>query len=158
MSRETLDELIPLIDALCEGAIDPAGMARLEGLLRDDPEAEGFYIQYMAIQARLMQEFAGIAVTDADPLAAPAPSPRPVRSRWLLAATCTAVACGVSLSIDGFGDHRRTASMEVGMPAAPPPPPGPPAEMNGAIVQHRRAMAEEWGDAALPSPDNPRYE
>jgi probable HAF family extracellular repeat protein len=48
-----LDELSPLVAALCDGAIDDEGLARLERLLAADPAARRWYIAYMDLHGDL---------------------------------------------------------------------------------------------------------
>src|SRR5262249_31842971 len=52
-------ELRGLVEALCEESIAPEQMARLEEILRADPEAEEFYISSILVQSKLLQAFGG---------------------------------------------------------------------------------------------------
>jgi hypothetical protein len=83
-----LAELRPLLDALCEEAITPEQLRRLEELVLTNPEAEAEYIRAMSLQAALIAHVAGLpepkteALADkAEPapvaLAEPAPAPKP---------------------------------------------------------------------------------
>jgi hypothetical protein len=47
------DELQGLLDALCEESLTGEQMGRLEGLLLGHPEAEAYYVQYLALHADL---------------------------------------------------------------------------------------------------------
>ena len=52
-----LDELRGLIDALCEEAITPEQVRRLEELVLAHPEAEAYYVQYLNFHANLAYHF-----------------------------------------------------------------------------------------------------
>src|SRR5207245_45590 len=58
------DELRGLLDALCEETITPEQVARLEELVLRHPEAEAFYVQYMALYADLARHFSAPATTE----------------------------------------------------------------------------------------------
>jgi hypothetical protein len=51
------DELLDLLDALCDGAITVEQMQRLEELVLTDPEAEALCVQYMSLFADLAHLF-----------------------------------------------------------------------------------------------------
>jgi hypothetical protein len=53
------DELRDLIDAMVEESISDTQMARLTALLRDDPEAQSFYLRYLDLDANLRLEMRG---------------------------------------------------------------------------------------------------
>ncbi|MCI0464060.1 MAG: hypothetical protein L0Z62_44565 [Gemmataceae bacterium] len=53
-----LDELLGLLDALCEESITPQQVRRLEELVLTHPEAEAYYVQYMSLTADLVGHFA----------------------------------------------------------------------------------------------------
>ncbi len=55
-----LDELEPLLDALCEETITPEQLTRLEELVLAHPEAEQHYIRYMSFHADLIGTIAGL--------------------------------------------------------------------------------------------------
>jgi len=55
-----LDELEPLLDALCEETITPEQLVRLEELVLAHPEAEQHYIRYMSFHADLIGTIAGL--------------------------------------------------------------------------------------------------
>src|SRR4051812_30420426 len=40
-------ELLPLLDRLCDGRLDDEGHARLQLLLKDDPDAQRMYLDYL---------------------------------------------------------------------------------------------------------------
>jgi hypothetical protein len=50
-------ELRTLLDCLCDGTITAAQMQRLEELILEHPEAEAYYVQYLALQADLVRHF-----------------------------------------------------------------------------------------------------
>jgi hypothetical protein len=54
MTSQTQVELQRLLSALCDGAIEDAQQARLEELLRSDPECRRVYLQYVDMHARLL--------------------------------------------------------------------------------------------------------
>src|SRR5271163_1511208 len=60
MTRPVLDfaELQALLDALCEEALAPGQLVRLEELLLGHPEAEAYYVQYMSQHADVARFFA----------------------------------------------------------------------------------------------------
>lgn len=110
---DRFDELRGLLEALCEEAITPEQLARLEALVLNDPEAEIFYINYIQMHVDILREFGAISPwLDADfrgrmergrgpeaeaadrPSAAPDARPsgrfRTPRSRLLAAAACIA--------------------------------------------------------------------
>ena len=108
MSDE-FDELRQLLDALCEESISPAQVRRMEELVLGRPEAEAYYVQYMALYADLSRRFAGRpAVTEQSlrdrlaersaAAAAPAPRVRPLRGRSAVL-VLAAVAAGVLVSV-----------------------------------------------------------
>lgn len=63
MTREPdrFGELRGLLEALCEEAITPEQVARLEALVLADPEAEIYYINYVQMQVDLLREFGAVA-------------------------------------------------------------------------------------------------
>jgi alpha-2-macroglobulin-like protein len=48
------DELQRLLDALCEESLTAEQAGRLEDLLLGHPEAEAYYVQYLALHADLV--------------------------------------------------------------------------------------------------------
>lgn len=103
------DELRQLLDALCEESISPAQVRRLEELVLGQPEAEAFYVQYMALYADLSRRFAGRpAVTEqslrdrlaerSTAVAASAAPARSVRGRSVVL-VLTALAVGVLVAV-----------------------------------------------------------
>jgi ferric-dicitrate binding protein FerR (iron transport regulator) len=56
-------ELRDLLDALCEEAITPEQVRRLEELVLAHPEAEAYYVQYMALYADLDRHFSVLPAT-----------------------------------------------------------------------------------------------
>src|SRR6185295_19958769 len=53
------EELRALADAVIEGSITPEEMDRLATLLRNDPEAQSFYLAYLDLEAGLHLEMRG---------------------------------------------------------------------------------------------------
>jgi hypothetical protein len=58
MPFEAMAELHGLLDALCEETITAEQMQRLEELIRNHPEAEAHYVQYVTLYADLVRHFA----------------------------------------------------------------------------------------------------
>ena len=54
-----LDELSPLLAALCEGTIDADGIAHLEALLAADPAAHRWYLGYLDLHVDLSWDHLG---------------------------------------------------------------------------------------------------
>ena len=120
---DRFDELRGLLEALCEEAITPEQVARLEALVLADPEAEIYYINYMQMQVDLLREFGAISprpgagcregmdrgwVSEAEAADRPsvAPDSRPVgpsrRRRFRLPWMIAAAACVAPLLIGGY--------------------------------------------------------
>src|SRR5262245_44601222 len=77
------EELRALLDALCEEAITPEQLARLEQVVLGDPQAEAYYVQYMSLHADLARRFSVPAPGHRSPtrgfLAPPQPPERPTQ-------------------------------------------------------------------------------
>jgi hypothetical protein len=105
---DRLAELRTLIEALCEESTSPEQVARLEEILRSDPEAGEFYINYILIQSKLLQEFGGTSTTPANCVKVPGPVGGPTggvvmrRPTWALAAA----GCAIALLVGGFAARR----------------------------------------------------
>ena len=54
---EILPEMQGLLDSLCEESIEPEQLRRLEELILSYPEAEAYYVQYMAFYSNLIGHF-----------------------------------------------------------------------------------------------------
>jgi hypothetical protein len=105
-----LDELRTLLDALCEETITPDQVRRLEEIVLQHPEAEGYYVQYMSLVAELGRHFADRSgqsneslrarVESAQPAASVPPvSPQHARTRhWVLLGLAT-IAAAILLAI-----------------------------------------------------------
>ncbi|RLS58183.1 MAG: DUF1553 domain-containing protein [Planctomycetota bacterium] len=88
MSTDFRFEIFPLLEALCEHSLTPAGRDRLEQLVIESPEARQLYVRYMQLHGTLTWD---AALTDASQLVAFAEragtqaTTRPVRlRRWLV--------------------------------------------------------------------------
>src|SRR5262249_28447795 len=87
-------ELAELLDALCEETISPEQMRRLEELVLSHPEAEAYYVQYMALHADLVSSVGAPPRT----IEKPAPTPRPRRALlWAVVAVAGVAAIAASL-------------------------------------------------------------
>jgi hypothetical protein len=64
---ESRPELLELLSALCDGALDAQGLARLEALLAQDAGAREVYLQYLDMHARLLVRPATGAPRPAEP-------------------------------------------------------------------------------------------
>jgi ferric-dicitrate binding protein FerR (iron transport regulator) len=76
-------EVVRLVSALCDGSIGDEDMDRLDRLLRDDPEAQLFYVRCMDLHLqmdRLLSPACPPAIPPLDP-PEPVKAPRPARQR-----------------------------------------------------------------------------
>ncbi|MBI1367932.1 MAG: hypothetical protein GC162_04685 [Planctomycetes bacterium] len=87
------DELLTLLAAHCDAAIDPASCARLDALLQSDPAARSIYLRYIALHAALarnqtlrLKAASASAWRAADDSQTPTLSGASPRSVWYLAA------------------------------------------------------------------------
>lgn len=63
MTRQTKQELLQIVDALCEGTASPAQAARLEALVLDDRDCLRLYLKAMELHGLLHWDAAGIGAT-----------------------------------------------------------------------------------------------
>ena len=96
---ENENELDSLIDALCDGTLDPAGMARLEQFVADDPMARKQMVLALQLDGHLRWEHgAGLGADerlsiDKEPSAEPLQLRIPLR-RWMAVAAVFAMILG----------------------------------------------------------------
>jgi ferric-dicitrate binding protein FerR (iron transport regulator) len=105
MNDQPSQEMSDLCSAAADGQLTPTQTERLNELVRDDPQARRFYVDYLEVHALLQWRHGGV-----EPLEIPLASARPqvatrLRSRhWLTAAAavvCVAVAVVVLLTTMG---------------------------------------------------------
>jgi hypothetical protein len=108
---DEFEELRGILDALCEESITPAQVRRLEELILASPEAEAFYVQFMAQFADLSRRFAGRPAAaefsfrdrlERQPVRVASPV---AHGRWRLAALVvipSALAAGLLLAVIGL--------------------------------------------------------
>lgn len=142
-------EVVRLVSALCDDSIGDAEMERLDGLLRDDPEAQLFYVRCLDLHLEMDR-----LLLDAGPPAVPGDTPPPSppegarRPAWgrlfLAAAACLLVAVGTC------GVVRRPPGQRPGRPAETAAGPGaadrePHA---GGVAVVARSVRARWDAGA----------
>jgi hypothetical protein len=140
-----LDELRALTDALCEEAITPEQLRRLEELVLAHPEAEAFYVQRMSLHADLIRHFRGLPERVGPPRSEPA-APRPAARRGprvvAVAAGLAGLAAAVLVAVWLWPRNPTVVHR-------PPEQPGEATDNTVAILlQSHRA---EWEDTGLPT-------
>jgi hypothetical protein len=134
-------ELAEILDALCEETISPEQMRRLEELVLSHPEAEAFYVQYMALHADLVSSVGAPPRTVEKPT--PAPQPGTILP-WALAGLAGLTALAASLLLYFVGWQKP--------PDAPTGPDGQPGErIDSTVAVLVRAPEAVWGDTELPT-------
>jgi hypothetical protein len=155
-----LNELRPLLDALCEESLSPEQAHRLEELVLTYPEAEAYYVQYINLYADLVGNFGVVPApterslhqrVEEGPL--PAQSPQvvpaktgqspPRRFRLLLwgAVGASAIAAGLLLALALW--HRP--------PHISAPPDRVPEAFDHTVAVLLRAPGAEWEETGLPT-------
>jgi hypothetical protein len=151
---EDFGELRGLLDALCEEAITPEQMRRLEELVLGHPEAEAYYLQYMGQYAELARHFVDLPgleePSDTAPPAgrgrtAPPPAPRVRRRTW--------VAFGGGLGLAGLAAGLLLALLLPRPRSQDVVPPAAPAEerLENSVAVLLQAPDAVWGECEVPT-------
>src|SRR5262249_7730853 len=141
------DELRALVDALCEEAISPDQLRRLEELVLAHPEAEAFYVQRMSMHADLIRHFRGLpdraGSSEPEPLAAKA---EPARRRWRRVVAVAVGLAGLAAAVlVAVGLWPRNPSVVQKQPDHPAE-----ATDNTVAILHQTHQAV-WDDTGLPT-------
>ena len=139
MNDEKFEELAELLKSQLDGTPDDATKRRLADLLRNDPEAQTYYVEYCQIHAMLAWEHGVLSVdairesSDSDLSTTPMPKRRPESRRWqwfAVAATLVLSVSGSWFSYNLLTQRTETTSRRVG--------PDSPAELRRGVAWETR--------------------
>lgn len=98
MNQETRKELSTLLSATVDGRISDEGIKRLNHLLKNDTQAQAYYLQYISVHAHLESSH-----SNSTPIHSlnqnPAQKPNNKTKYYIAAAACLAIFCGLWFSI-----------------------------------------------------------
>jgi hypothetical protein len=113
MTPSDQTELRGLLDALCEDCITPEQVRRLEEMVLADPQAEAYYVQYMALFAELSRRFRGTEAAQARRAATAVPRRQVWRRRIVLWGAIGVAGLAAAVLLVVMLDQSKTARLQV---------------------------------------------